>query len=478
MLTTSPLEPADLPMAGAENVVEGGGPGGILSRVFETLDRAGIPYCVLHGYESYPRQIKSDVDCVIDPQTTAAEIHALLHHNSARIGAEIVRCRRYHIVLAGKNADGSRCFLTLDLSVDCAFDDMRFYAGTEVLASRRRHRQFWIPAAHVEFGCYLARTIAKGCLDDARGRRLSTLYWQDAAGCAPQVGRFWAPATAEVIISAAISGDWQPVRRRLSSLQGELRRRVLPRWRLAVNKFSGLATRLMRVWRPDGLNVVLLGPDGAGKSSVIDALSPSLAGAFARSTCRGFAPPLHRLFRRSRHPTDQPHALPARSLLISLLRAGYWFAYATLGYGSLRLALARSTLVLNDRHLIDILVDPKRYRYGGPVWLMWAIWRLSPKPDLIILLDAPPEVLQARKQEVSFEESARQRRAYLSLVRSMRNGHVVDAARPLQHVTRDVSDIILRHLTMRIARNLLSSDAAGESVPQDRPARADLLKSR
>ena len=210
--------------------------------------------------------------------------------------------------------------------------------------------------------------------------------------------------------------------------------------------------RIRRVWRPDGLNVVLLGPDGAGKSSVIEALGPRLVCAFARSTCWGFAPPLHSLLRRRNRPTNQPHALPSRSVLTSVVRAAYWFVYYTFGYVNLHLALARSTLVLNDRHFVDILVDAKRYRYGGPLWLMRLIWRLIPKPDLIILLDAPPEVLQARKQEVSFEETARQRRAYLSLVRTMGNGHVVDATQSLEHVAGDVSDIILRHLTTRIAR--------------------------
>jgi len=109
---------------------------------------------------------------------------------------------------------------------------------------------------------------------------------------------------------------------------------------------------------------------------------------------------------------------------------------------------------MHDRHLIDALVDPKRYRYGGPMWLLRVIWRFVPQPDLIVLLDAPPEVLQARKQEVPFEESARQREAYRSLVRSMENGHVVDSTRPLEQVVGDVSDIILGSLSARIARRL------------------------
>jgi thymidylate kinase len=437
----------------AEDIAESG-PGWILLRVFEALDRAGIRYCMLHGYESYPQRIGSDVDCIIDAKTAPERIYTMLHQNRGRIGAEIVRCRGYHIVLAGKNADGSPVFLTLDLSPDCELDDVRFYAGSEVLACRRRYREFWIPAADIEFGCYLARTIAKANLDDERARRLSKLYGQDPTRCQQQAARFWGAPNTEIIVAAAQSNDWKEVRQRLASLREELLRRAILRHlgRFVGNKARGLIDRAKHVWQPAGLNVVLLGPDGAGKSSIIDALAPMLRGVFPRTTCSGFAPALHRLLRRGPRRTDQPHALPARSFMTSVLRAGYWFVYYSFSYLNIRLSLARSTLVLNDRHFVDIFVDRKRYRYGGPVSLIRLIWRMIPQPDLIIVLDAPPEVLQARKREVSFEETAWQCNAYQSLARTLKNCRVVEADQSLERVAADVSEIILRHLTMRIAR--------------------------
>jgi thymidylate kinase len=217
------------------------------------------------------------------------------------------------------------------------------------------------------------------------------------------------------------------------------------------------ASRIRQCWRPDGgLNVIFLGPDGAGKSSVIQAVGSVLAGVFARTTCYSFPPALlGRRLRRADHPDILPHALPLRSSPASAMRAVlYWFAYYTLGHVAVNLALARNTLVLHDRHLVDALVDPRRYRYGGPPWLLRLLWRFIPKPDLIILLDAPPEVPQARKQEVPFEETARQREAYLSLIRTTRNGCIVDAARPFEQVVGDVNDIIVRHLATRVARRL------------------------
>jgi len=452
------LQRAQPAAALTEEVEQNSGPGRILLRVFETFQRAGIAYCVLHGYESYPRWIKSDVDCLIADDVQPDQLVALFHENRAHLGAEIVRSRGYYFILAGKNASGSPCFLELDLGVNHELDGRQFYTGGEVLRSRRRYHQFWVPAADVEFGCYLIKKIAKRQLSDDHGRRLSALYQEDPAGCRQQVARFWGTRGTAAILSAADSGDWQSLQPCLGKLWKELRRRATLRHPLRVvdNWLRRIASRIRHGFRPDsGLDVVFLGPDGAGKSSVVQAVVRQLAGAFARTTCYSFPPALlQRLHRRPEGPDPLPHAAPLRSWPASMLRAvGYWFVYYTLGYFvTVHLALARAALVVHDRHLLDALVDPRRYRYGGPRWLLRLIWRLVPKSDLVILLDAPPEVLQARKQEVSFAETARQREAYLALVGAMSNGYVVDAARPLEQVVGEVNDIILRHVATRSAR--------------------------
>jgi len=150
-----------------------------------------------------------------------------------------------------------------------------------------------------------------------------------------------------------------------------------------------------------------------------------------------------------------PHSRPPRSLIGSLAKAAVWLLDYTVGYyAKIRPALARSTLLLFDRYLVDALVDPRRYRYGGPRWLLRLVWTLIPKPDLVILLDAPVEVLRARKQEVSLDETERQRHAYRQLVQILPNGHVVDAAQPLDRVVMAAGTVVLEFLTSRTARRL------------------------
>src|SRR5436189_1879561 len=98
-------DPGQAPTLLAEDA---GDTGRILLGVFETLERAGLRYCVLHGYENYPQRIKSDVDCVVSDELSPPQLVALLRENRDRLGAEVigagaVRRQGYYVVLAGKN---------------------------------------------------------------------------------------------------------------------------------------------------------------------------------------------------------------------------------------------------------------------------------------------------------------------------------------------------------------------------------------
>jgi thymidylate kinase len=106
-------------------------------------------------------------------------------------------------------------------------------------------------------------------------------------------------------------------------------------------------------------------------------------------------------------------------------------------------------LVLIDRYYFAFFVDQLRYRLRVPQGLVRLGYRCLPKPDLVLLLDAPVDVLQGRKQEVSRTETQRQRDAYLDLVRNLPNGRVIDAAQPAEAVAAEVTRAVLDFMARR-----------------------------
>lgn len=185
--------------------------------------------------------------------------------------------------------------------------------------------------------------------------------------------------------------------------------------------------------------IALLGCDGSGKSAVIEEVAERL-GAEGVVVRRGHWRPK---FVRGKAgagvcSAEDPHGEPPRGVLGSILKLGWlWVNWWGGWWGGLRGVRVRG-VVLFDRYHGDLLVDPRRYRYGGPMWVAKVATRWMPQPDLVLFLDADPEILLSRKQEVSLKTLEASRSKYLAMLAHQPRGFVVNAGLPLEEVVSDV----------------------------------------
>lgn len=108
----------------------------------------------------------------------------------------------------------------------------------------------------------------------------------------------------------------------------------------------------------------------------------------------------------------------------------------------------RGVIVLMDRHFrLDYYHEdhgPDRHRRPLKRRLEGLFRsRFLDLPDLVICLDAPGEVVFARKGEFGVEHLAQRRRQYLDFGRVVPHFEVVDADRPLPEVVDDVEKVLL-----------------------------------
>lgn len=188
--------------------------------------------------------------------------------------------------------------------------------------------------------------------------------------------------------------------------------------------------------------VVFLGPDGAGKTTLLRLVEEGLATRDVDFARYYFAPGFLKRYRPSgpHTITTNPHEGRQYGPGLVLLKVLLMLFEFNMGLPQVK---RRNALVLFDRFIHDLLVDPRRYRMGRVRWWMRALLKLAPRPDLAVIIIAPPEVIQARKQEVPPEETARQVEAYRQATRLFPRAIVVDNTGAPDYTAQCILDEIL-----------------------------------
>jgi thymidylate kinase len=210
-----------------------------------------------------------------------------------------------------------------------------------------------------------------------------------------------------------------------------------------------------------GFTVALIGCDGAGKTTVARALerTPGLRvrylymGVSADSSNRQLATTrVAHSVKRMRRRRPQAGRQGTRSRARRAGRAGLRLAnrLAEEWYRQLiaQAYVARGWIVVFDRHFLadyhasDVAAAdrPVSRRIHG-----WMLVHAYPRPQLVIVLDAPPEVVHARKGEGTLASLARGRAEYLSFASAVgldRTVAVIRATQPLPAVVEDAAGLI------------------------------------
>jgi thymidylate kinase len=417
-------------------------------------------YCMLSGYDRLPEDFDTDIDFMVsheDFERMPRIIDEVGRQTNTRLFQTIDHELTGRAFFLGSITGPS---LTI-VQPDCASDYRHFgrcwLRAEEVLSARRRHPNgFWIPSAAHEFAYYLIKRLNKRDFNREHGYKLHRLYVEDRIECGRIIVRFWNGPEGSTLVRMAAANDWTQMNDSLETFRVALMR---SRNETLSQRLASIPPRGLhffhRIARPTGSWIAFMGPDGCGKSLVLNAVGRQFAPAFRKVSSYHMRPRVIGRKPANQGPVTDPHGQSPRGLVASVAKVLDLMADYVLGYASRILpAVIRTRLILFDRCFYDLLVDSKRIRYGGPQWLLNMAARLVPGPDFVILLDAPPDVLWKRKKEVPLEEVARQQEAYVQLARTLPTAAIVNAEQPPAEVIHDVLQAIVEHLARRAGRRL------------------------
>jgi thymidylate kinase len=420
-----------------------------LRRLAAEFRQREIPFCVLRNYHSLPHlNDGTDLDLLVPEQTTRDVLVEILN---AIPGAVITGQSRRDYVLSvfvsGVASQPSQNAIQVDFVNRLSWKGLAYLQVSDVLAHRQAlsHDCAWLSVPsprHEALVSFFSSYLVGGWIQDRyqpRVRCWFSEHREDVIGDLSQV----IPADVAVrLVDAAIDDD----RDELDAVLPRLRRGLLVTavgrhpWRSVERIRSHYAAELrIRFGARRRFAVGFLGPDGAGKTTIIRQLTETLGGAAKDIEVAHLRP--HWGNDDDGTAVDNPHGAEPRTAAVSVVKLLY---FVLLYQVENRFRPTRVfTVRFWDRYYHDILIDPKRYRFGASPAVARFFTRFIPSPQLWIVLDAEPDVLYSRKRELPVSEATRLSAAYRRFASEHENAVLIDTTAPLPHVVEQARRAVI-----------------------------------
>ena len=212
--------------------------------------------------------------------------------------------------------------------------------------------------------------------------------------------------------------------------------------------------------------ISVMAPDGSGKTTFINALIEKMKFYFVEGVSNSRFSIYH--FRPTILPNlgeigekagikeqnkdfTNPHRAKPANKLSSLIRIAYYWLDYVVGFNILvRRDVQYDRFSVFDRYSYDFLVDPTRTRLNSPLWLRKSFVKCMPHPKVVFYLEASPDVIYKRKQELTLDEITRQNMLYKEVASSNKRFITLDSNRPVNESVDEAMKIILENFTDKL----------------------------
>lgn len=427
----------------------------LFNKLIVLIQKYSIPYAIVGRTEEYPTNIGSDIDIVI-PRNRISDFHRMIWEIEDE-NTKVVQMFQHEIVAfyyVVFHFDGNeRIYIQPDVCTDYYRKGRLLLTADYLLQGYREATQggFNVLSSEKEFIYYLLKKIDKRKLSKEQFGHIRYSYLENRDAAKTEASAFWMDDDSSIIFQSLDKNDYELMLSNLERLQEGIhsshRKRMSDIVKDIYLKFS-------RIIKPTGFVIAVMGPDGSGKTTVMNQFKKDIEPAFRRIQQFHLFPIPQT---GKEQVNENPHGKKKRGFILSFMKLIYFILIYTLGY--LKLVAPkkiRSTLTIFDRYYDDILVDPIRYRNGTLPFVVKIFRLFIPKPELWFFLDCPTDVIQARKSEVSPEETERQRKTYLRLAETKKNSIILNTNRDVKEISieacRCICDILNKRAIKRYKR--------------------------
>ena len=437
----------------------------VVSGIFREFELCKIPYCVLRGYENLPEKISHDIDILVLAKDVSEYLKIILEKGEKNGFMCFSVVKRY--AYTGIHLwSGNNVHLLIDLFTKCHWRGVEYVCEDFVLNNRVKYKDFWVSSP----GCEAAITLMKEVLTNGRvkdnDKAKQNIFEKFERGQSDfnKVLLDGIGGKATAFLEGKIKMKlWGDIEARFKWL-----RRCLLKRKLCNCFFKQIIAWASFLWwhllhflhRPMGMFIVLLGPDGSGKSAIADGLINGIAdndvfrGHAYYHTNVGLLPHLKYFTNILSKQADNVPSKKKGELAGMINPHPSWRSLLYLCYYSLDYALGltkiykqkrQNKLVIFDRYFYDFFYQRQNRKL--PHWLLWFFHYFIPKANLIICLSADAETIHRRKPELSIEEIKQQCLRIEKLASRLKNTLTLDTSKNVDENVSRVENKIIESLT-------------------------------
>ena len=429
---------------------------------FNELKQKEILYCILRNYELLPTEMGHDIDILMKDANndiinkTIIPIVKCLGWNC------YLKCSSYKfytLICYSILTNSEVNIIQLDIWTDLKWRGISWIDCEYILNTRRSYGDYFIPA----LGCEAAvtslkemmgrsfvkekyyKTIQNGSLND-KENFLNCLL--------PKLGN----DLSEKIFDFCKNGDFLELDKYGKKIRSNLRlSQNINYFLYCCDLFK---VRCKRLFRHKGKFIMFVGPDGSGKTTIMNreieymksffdgvtqyhiryGIFPELKTGYGFSSMKG------KIGSSDEHKGNKESKIMKRSL-ISILASLFVVFYYSLEFICGNRIISKHTrkgrLVVFDRYFYDFFVQPTTRDLIWP--LRHILFALVKKPDIVIHLNANPEVVYARKQELQKNEIKVQNDYYTKLLNHKNYAVMINTdIKGIDEISAEIFEIFMR----------------------------------
>jgi len=419
----------------------------MIFKLFNYLKNNNIPFFISNGYKEIVSIVntESDIDIVLKKEHFK-KIEKILIEFCEITDIKMVQVLNHDLwaknIFLFNPKDAK--YLNLDLYGELSRKDILFFPEKETFNTIQFYKDIPILSTEKEFISYLIKKLDKNEVSEKNFKYLHSLYVKEPLLCDKTLEIFF-PQKYKIISDGFRKNNFNLLNKSKKKLVLDFSSLK----KINITKVISNGLRIIkRIFYPTGINIAFLGSDGSGKSTIIDNILKNRF-PFRRKDYFHLKPLIIKESPSKKEIISDPHKHPSYSQIKSYLKLLYFIYQYNMGWiKNISPLKIKSSLVIFDRYFDDILIDTKRYRYGGGLTIVKIARLFIPKPELYFILTADAKVIYERKQEVEFSELERQISAYRALGDNKQYFNI-DVNRTPEEITEEITTIIMEKMNER-----------------------------